>query len=119
MMMRLSHNDGHTALDPFLAGQVGGEAHNRQVSEDSGLGMGSTPYLGIIPEDMDTDLDTTLTENSMQQVRGEDEGKKLEKLGGLVVTLFLKIIIYNCWLKPNKKIVRSQSIETPENGNFY
>ena len=67
MMMRLSHNDGHTALDPFLAGQVGGEAHNRQVSEDSGLGMGSTPYLGIIPEDMDTDLDTTLTENSMQQ----------------------------------------------------
>jgi len=66
MMMRLSHNDGHTALDPFLAGQVG-ETHNRQVSEDSGLGMGSNFNLGIIPEDMDTDLDTTLTETSMQQ----------------------------------------------------
>lgn len=66
MMMRLSHNDGHTPLDPFLAGQVG-ETHNRQVSEDSGLGMGSNFNLGIIPEDMDTDLDTTLTESSMQQ----------------------------------------------------
>jgi len=66
MMMRLSHNDGHTPLDPFLAGQVQ-ETHNRQVSEDSGLGMGSNFNLGIIPEDMDTDLDTTLTETSMQQ----------------------------------------------------
>lgn len=66
MMMRLSHNDGHTALDPFLAGQVG-EAHNRQVSEDSGLGMGSNFNLGIIPEDMDTDLDTTLTDANIQQ----------------------------------------------------
>lgn len=68
MFMRLSHNDGHTnPADPFLAGQVAGEAHNRQVSEDSGLGMGSNFNLGIIPEDMDTDLDTTLTDNSMQQ----------------------------------------------------
>ena len=91
------NDGAHTQLDPFLAGQVreapapdshsdhtetpvdtsdssdltcfaqGGEAHNRQVSEDSGLGMGSNFNLGIIPEDMDTDLDTTLTEASMQQ----------------------------------------------------
>jgi len=67
MMMRLSHSDGHTTLDPFLAGQVADQAHNRQVSEDSGLGMGSNFNLGIIPEDMDTDLDTTLTESNMQQ----------------------------------------------------
>ena len=68
MMMRLSHNEGHTALvDPFLSQRVADQqAHNRQESADSGLGMGSTVYLPIITEDMDTDLDQTLTESSMQ-----------------------------------------------------
>ena len=68
MMMRLSHNEGHT-IDPFLSQRVAVEqqqAHNRQESADSGLGMGSTVYLPIITEDMDTDLDQTLTESSMQ-----------------------------------------------------
>jgi len=68
MMMRLSHNEGHTALvDPFLSQRVADQqAHNRQESADSGLGMGSTVYLPIITEDMDTDLDSTLTESNMQ-----------------------------------------------------
>jgi len=68
MMMRLSHNEGHTALvDPFLSQRVADQqAHNRQESADSGLGMGSTVYLPIITEDMDTDLDSTLTETNMQ-----------------------------------------------------
>merc|ERR1719356_1873794 len=74
MMMRHSLSEGtpgHTNIDPFL-GQ-GGEAHNRQESADSGLGMGSNFNLGSIPEDMgletmDTgDLDTTLTESTQQQ----------------------------------------------------
>lgn len=80
--MRHSLSEGQTTnIDPFL-GQPGGgtggsanEVHNRQESADSGLGMGSNCNLGIIQEDMvmenmDTDLDTTLTENSMQGSQG-------------------------------------------------
>merc|ERR1719308_517112 len=81
MMMRHSLNDGtpgHTNIDPFLAGQPG-ETHNRQESADSGLGMGSNFNLGSIPEDMglenmDTaDLDTTLTENSIQGTQQQQQ----------------------------------------------
>lgn len=79
MMMRHSLSEGQTTnIDPFIGQQGGtpggtaGEVHNRQESADSGLGMGSNCNLGIIQEDMvmenmDTDLDTTLTETSMQQ----------------------------------------------------
>ena len=41
------------------------QTHNRQESADIGLGMGSTVYLPIITEDMDTDLDSSLTESNM------------------------------------------------------
>ena len=53
--------------DPFLSQRVADQqTHNRQESADSGVGMGSTVYLPIITEDMDTDLDSTLTESNMQ-----------------------------------------------------
>jgi protein yorkie len=89
MMMRHSLNDGtpgHTNIDPFLGQGNTGEAHNRQESADSGLGMGSNFNLGSIPEDMgmenmDTaDLDTTLTENSIQGQQQQQQGMETEEL---------------------------------------
>jgi len=88
MMMRHSLSDGapgHTSIDPFLGQGNPGEAHNRQESADSGLGMGSNFNLGSIPEDMglenmDTaDLDTTLTENSMSGQQ-QQQGMETEEL---------------------------------------
>ena len=88
MMMRHSLSDGtpgHTSIDPFLGQGNPGEAHNRQESADSGLGMGSNFNLGSIPEDMglenmDTaDLDTTLTENSIQGQQ-QQQGMETEEL---------------------------------------
>jgi len=87
MMMRHSLSDGtpgHTSIDPFLGQGNPGEAHNRQESADSGLGMGSNFNLGSIPEDMglenmDTaDLDTTLTESTQQQQ--QQQGMETEEL---------------------------------------
>jgi len=91
MMMRHSLSDGtpgHTSIDPFLGQGNPGEAHNRQESADSGLGMGSNFNLGSIPEDMglenmDTaDLDTTLTESSIQgsQQQQQQQGMETEEL---------------------------------------
>merc|ERR1719474_281824 len=86
MMMRHSLNEGgpaHTNIDPFLAGET---HHNKQESADSGLGMGSNFNLGSIPEDMgmenmDTaDLDTTLTENSIQGQQQQQQGMETEEL---------------------------------------
>merc|ERR1719454_55148 len=87
-MMRHSLSDGtavsaHTNIDPFLGGE-----HPRQESADSGLGMGSNFNLGSIPEDMglenmDTaDLDTTLTESSIQgsQQQQQQQGMETEEL---------------------------------------
>merc|ERR1719278_2004532 len=73
-------------IDPFLASNQ--ETHNRQESADSGLGMGSNFNLGSIPEDMglenmDTaDLDTTLTESSIQgsQQQQQQQGMETEEL---------------------------------------
>lgn len=88
MMMRHSLSDGtpgHTSIDPFLGQGNPGEAHNRQESADSGLGMGSNFNLGSIPEDMglenmDTaDLDTTLTESSIQGQQ-QQQGMETEEL---------------------------------------
>lgn len=88
MMMRHSLSDGvtgHTSIDPFLGQGNPGEAHNRQESADSGLGMGSNFNLGSIPEDMglenmDTaDLDTTLTESSLQGQQ-QQQGMETEEL---------------------------------------
>merc|ERR1719187_3236902 len=90
--MRHSLNDGrdpqqqHTAIDPFLGqGQQQSEVHNRQESADSGLGMGSNFNLGSIPEDMgmenmDTDLDTTLTDTNMQGSQQSGNGMETEEL---------------------------------------
>ena len=90
MMMRHSLSEGtpgHTSIDPFLGQGNPGEAHNRQESADSGLGMGSNFNLGSIPEDMglenmDTaDLDTTLTENSIQGTQQQQQqGMETEEL---------------------------------------
>lgn len=89
MMMRHSLSDGapgHTSIDPFLGQGNPGEAHNRQESADSGLGMGSNFNLGSIPEDMgmenmDTaDLDTTLTESSLQGQQQQQQGMETEEL---------------------------------------
>lgn len=67
MLMRQNLND--VAITPISA--ISGEMqHVREESADSGLGMGSSFNLGSIPEDisgletMDTDLDTTLTDQS-------------------------------------------------------
>ena len=74
--MRQNMNDVSTSpsLDPFL-GYTNPQStnemqHVREESADSGLGMGSNFNLGSIPEDitgletMDTDLDSTLTDQS-------------------------------------------------------
>lgn len=87
MMMRHSLNDGTTNIDPFLAGNQ--EAHNRQESADSGLGMGSNFNLGSIPEDMglenmDTaDLDTTLTEGNQPAQGGMETDQLIGTIGSL------------------------------------
>ena len=78
--MRQNLNDISTSpqsaarLDPFLGStnpqSTNEMQHVREESADSGLGMGSNFNLGSIPEDitgletMDTDLDTTLTDQS-------------------------------------------------------
>ena len=83
--MRHSLSEPGTKMDPFLA-QTASEAHNRQESADSGLGMGSNFNLGPIPEDMgmesmDTDLDTTLTDtNQQQQQQQQQQGMDTEEL---------------------------------------
>jgi hypothetical protein len=70
MLMRQNLNDSCTSpqqqqrLDPFLGSSAGPNEmqHVREVSADSGLGLGSNFNLGSIPEDisgletMDTDL---------------------------------------------------------------
>ena len=57
-------------LDPFLSQRVGDQqTHNRQESADSGLGMASTVYPPIITEDMDTDIDFSLTESNIQVMK--------------------------------------------------
>lgn len=92
--MRHSLTEGQANnIDPFLGQPQGGtpgssasEVHNRQESADSGLGMGSNCNLGIIQEDMvmenmDTDLDTTLTETNMrpgQTGGGQASGSRME-----------------------------------------
>ena len=78
MLMRQSLQENNSAGggDPFLGAnaqqqqqQQQSDLHNRQESADSGVGMGSNFNLGSIPEvdmdnamDVSTDLDTTLTE---------------------------------------------------------
>lgn len=84
MMMRHTLSEGGTKLDPFLA-QTNGDPHIRQESADSGLGMGSFPNLGTISEDMgmenmDTDLDTTLTDTNQQIQIQQQQGMDTEEL---------------------------------------
>jgi protein yorkie len=85
MLMRHSLNDGRDHVDPFLGQSQQSEVHNRQESADSGLGMGSNFNLGSIPEDMgmenmDTDLDTTLTDTNMQGSQQSGNGMETEEL---------------------------------------
>ena len=62
------------------------EVHNRQESADSGLGgMGSNCNLGIIQEDMvmenmETDLDTTLTETTNHDRQENGGGMDTDEL---------------------------------------
>lgn len=86
MLMRHTLNDGRDHVDPFLGQSQQSEVHNRQESADSGLGMGSNFNLGSIPEDMgmenmDTDLDTTLTDTTnMQGSQQSGNGMETEEL---------------------------------------
>lgn len=110
MLMRQNLNDSCTSpqgqqqqqrLDPFLGSSAGPNEmqHVREESADSGLGLGSNFNLGSIPEDisgletMDTDLDTTLTEQPTSTSASGglasvlDDGSNMDSTDSLMPTL--------------------------------
>ena len=107
MLMRQNLNDVCTSpqqqqqrLDPFLSSNPTSTEmqHVREESADSGLGMGSNFNLGSIPEDitgletMDTDLDTTLTEQPTSTTTAAsglsvDDGSQMDSTDSLMPSI--------------------------------